>query len=105
MRKWIPVALIALAVAIYAAINIGSSMALNDLVARPPQALLRDGERVDVQSPGEAPEEDKAFVVGMKGVLFGYQIIFAMPGGAQISCWQRFTRLDCSNGWTPERAP
>jgi hypothetical protein len=105
MRKWIPIVLIALAVAIYAAINIGSSMALNDLVARPPQALVREDERVPVQSPGEVPEEDKAFVVGMKGVLFGYQIIFAMPKGTQISCWQRFTRLDCSNGWQPERAP
>lgn len=105
MRKWIPVALIGLAVAVYAAVNIGSSMALNDLVARPPQALVREGERVPVQTPGEMPVEDKAFVVGMKGVLFGYQIVFALPHGTQVSCWQRFRRLDCSNGWQAERVP
>lgn len=105
MRRWIPVALIGLAILWFILTNVGSSMALNDLAARPILALTRaDGTRVPVQQPGANPSANDARPQQGAGVMFGFRVILALPDGGTVACTQRFTALSCDGGWLPERA-
>lgn len=103
MRKWIPVALIVLAVLWWLLSNIGYSTALTDFAARPITGLTRDGTRIPVQASGIAPLPGEARGLGGQGVIFGLQMVYALPDGTQVTCTQRFTSLSCDGGWTPER--
>ncbi|NHB76712.1 hypothetical protein [Rhodobacter calidifons] len=103
MRKWIPVALIALAVLWFVLTNLGASMAVSDLAARPISALERDGRRVPVQPSGRAPRDGEARGIAGQGVMFGFSLRFALPDGATVTCTQRFRSLLCSDGWQPLR--
>jgi hypothetical protein len=105
MRKWIPVALIVLAVAVYAALNIGSSMALSDAVARPILALTQADQRIPVQQPGQPTATGAAQLRGGQGIPFGYRFTFALPDGSLVTCSHRFHSLACDGGWQAERAP
>lgn len=105
MRKWIPAALIALAILWFALTTIGSSMALNDLTARPITALVRDGAHIPVQPSGRAPLEGEARGVGGRNVMFGLSLAFALPDQTVVTCTQRFRRLACDQGWQAERRP
>ena len=105
MRKWIPVALIVLAVAWYIAVNAGSSMAMSEISARPFTALLRDGTRIAVQKPGEPAASGEAALTGGAGITFGYRFTFTLPDGAAATCAIRFRSVSCSDGWTAERGP
>jgi hypothetical protein len=104
MRKWSPVALIGLAVVWFILTNVGASVALNDFTARPIVALNRDTIRVPVQVSGRPPAAGEARGLGGQGVMFGFAIQYALPDGTHVSCTQRFRRLTCDGGWTPERA-
>lgn len=103
MRKWIPVALIALAVLWYILQNVGSSMALSDLTDRPIVALVQGDRRIPVQQPGLPPAEGEARVTGGAGVSFGYGFTFALPDGTLVTCKYRFRSQSCDRGWTAER--
>jgi hypothetical protein len=105
MRKWIPIALIVLAVLWYVLTNVGASMALSDFAARPLVALSREDKRVPVEQPGSAGDPGQARLVLGEGVSFGYRFTFQMPDGSQVTCRHRFHSLTCSDGWQPERAP
>ena len=105
MRKWIPIALIVLAVLWYVLQNVGSSMALADFTDRPLVALGRDGARVPIEQPGTVDDPAPARLVEAEGILFGYRFAFRMPDGSQVTCRHRFHSLTCSDGWQPERAP
>jgi hypothetical protein len=99
MRKWIPVALIVLAVLWYILQNVGVSMAQADSAARPILALTQGGQRIPVQKPGQPPAEGEARAVGGKGISFGYSLTFALP----VTCSHRFRNLSCDPGWTADR--
>lgn len=103
MRKWIPIALIALAVLWFILTNVGSSMALADLTGRPIMALQRDGTTIPVQPSGRAPQSGEAAAVGGQGVMFGLSLTFALPDTGTVTCTQRFRLLSCSDGWEPLR--
>jgi hypothetical protein len=103
MRKWIPITLIALAVLWFILTNVGSSMALADLTARPITALQRTGMTVPVQPTGRAPEPGEAKGIGGQGVMFGLSLNFALPDSGTVTCTQRFRILSCSDGWQPLR--
>jgi hypothetical protein len=103
MRKWIPIALIAVAFLWFILTNTGSSMALADLGARPITALQREGTTIAVQPSGRAPEPDEARGVGGEGVMFGLSLVFALPDESLVTCTQRFKHLSCSDGWQPQR--
>lgn len=103
MRKWIPVALIALAVLWFILTNTGASLALNDLAARPIFALHRDGQTIPVQPTTRAPQDGEAKGVGGQGVMFGLALTFVLPDGSPVICTQRFTWLSCTDGWVPQR--
>jgi hypothetical protein len=105
MRKWIPVALIALAVLWYILQNVGSSMALSDAFARPLQTLQRGGTSVPVQQPGAPAANGMAQAIGGAGIQFGYSFLYRLPDGGTVTCLHRFRSLSCDGGWTPERAP
>jgi hypothetical protein len=104
MRKWSPVALIALAILWWALTNIGASMAMSDFAARPITALTRDGMRVPVQPSGRPPLPGEARGLGGQGISFGLQMTYALPDGTVVVCTQRFRSLRCDGGWTPLRA-
>ena len=104
MRKWIPVVLIALAVAWYLLNGIGSAMALADATSRPILALSRDSTRIPVPAPGASPTEGEAPAVGGQGIHFGYSFVFRLPDGTLVTCNHRFRFVSCDGGWTPERA-
>lgn len=99
MRKWMPIALIAVAVLWFILTNVGASMALSDLGARPITALQREGATIPVQPTSRAPEAGEARGLGGQGVMFGLSLLFALPDGTTVTCTQRFTRLGCSDGW------
>ena len=103
MRKWIPVALIGLAVVWFILTNVGSTQALSDITARPILALVKDGLRTPVQQPGQPAAPDAAKAVSGTGVAFGYRFGYLLPGGETVFCTIRFTRLSCDAGWTAER--
>lgn len=105
MRKWIPVALIVLAVLWYILQNVGSSMALSDFAARPILALTQGDQRIPVQQPGQPPAEGEARVMGTRGISFGYSFTFALPDATLVTCSHRFRSLSCDQGWTAERSP
>jgi hypothetical protein len=105
MRRWIPIALIVLAVLWFILANVGSSMALSDITTRPILAFAKDGQRVPVQQPGQPAAEGEAQVQGGEGVLFGYRFAYRLPGGETVLCSIRFRGLTCTGGWTPERKP
>ena len=105
MRKWIPVALIALAILWWVLGNVGYSTALTEFSARPITALTRDGSRIPVQPSGRAPLPEEARGLGGQGVMFGLSMTYALPDGSFVVCTQRFKSLTCDGGWTPERAP
>jgi hypothetical protein len=104
MRKWIPIALIALSILWWVLSNIGYSTALTEFAARPITALSREGIRIPVQPSGRKPQPDEARGLGGQGVMFGLSMTYALPDGALVTCTQRFTRLTCDGGWTPDRA-
>ena len=103
MRKWIPIALIAVAVLWFVLTNVGASMALADLSARPIAALRRGDVTVPVQPSGRAPAPGEARGLGGRGVMFGLGLVFALPDSSLVTCTQRFRHLSCSDGWTPLR--
>jgi hypothetical protein len=103
MRKWSPVALIALAILWFILTNSGASIALSDLSARPITALQRDDLTIPVQPSGRAPQDGEAKGLGGQGVMFGLSLTFALPDGSSVICTQRFTWLSCSDGWNPLR--
>lgn len=105
MRKWSPVALIVLAILWFALTNIGATMAVNDLAARPITALVRKGLRIPVQPSGRAPQDGEARAVGGRGVMFGLSLAFTLPDATVVTCTQRFRGLGCDQGWQAERAP
>lgn len=106
MRKWVPVALIGLAILWFIATNVGSSMALADLAGRPVLAVTRsDGTRFAVQPQGTTPHTITARLQWGEGVMFGYRFRFALPDGTTATCTQRFRMLTCDGGWQAERAP
>lgn len=105
MRRWIPIALIVLAIAAYAAMSVGSSIALNDIASRPILSLGRDGVRVPVPAPGKPAAPGEAQMLGGQGVLFGYSFGFRMPDSTSVTCTIRFRSLACDGGWTAERGP
>lgn len=99
MRRWIPVALIVLAILWFVLTNLGASIALNDLVSRPITGLVRDGATIPVQPSGRAPLRGEARGVGGQGAMFGLSLVFALPDASLVTCTQRFTRLSCTDGW------
>jgi hypothetical protein len=103
MRKWTPIALIAVAVLWFILTNTGSSMALADLAGRPITALKRDGTTIPVQPTGRAPQAGEATGVGGQGVMFGLSLVFTLPDKSLVTCTQRFKHLACSDGWQPLR--
>lgn len=103
MRKWIPVALIVLAVLWFILTNIGASFALSDFAARPITALQRDGTTIPVQPSGRAALDGEAKALGGRGVMFGLTLTFALPDGSTVTCTQRFRWLSCSDSWQPLR--
>jgi hypothetical protein len=103
MRKWTPIALIAIAVLWFILTNVGASMALADLGARPITALQRDAVTIPVQPSGRAPEPGEAAGVGGQGAMFGLSLFFALPDGTAVTCTQRFRHLTCSDGWQAVR--
>jgi len=105
MRKWFPIALIALAILWYGLTAVGSSQALDELGLRPVQSLLHEGERVAVQPPVRAAAPGEAAIVASRGIHFGFSTTYQMPDGGSVTCRYRFRRVSCSDGWTPERAP
>ena len=105
MRKWLPVALIGLAVLWFTLTNVGSITALNNLTDTPITALARDGTRVPVQPSGRKSEPDKAQGIGGHGVMFGLALTFQLPDSTLVTCIQRFSWLTCSDGWQPMRQP
>lgn len=105
MRRWIPIALIALAALWFLLTNVGSSMALADIGARPVLAFAKDGQRIAVQQPGQPATEGEAQIQGGEGVMFGYRFGYILPGGEAVACTIRFRSLACTGGWTPERSP
>lgn len=105
MRKWFPIALIAVAILWYGLTAIGSSQALDELGLRPVQALLREGERVAVQTPVRAALPGEATIVASRGIHFGFSTTYQMPNGGSVTCRYRFRQVSCSDGWMPERAP
>ena len=105
MRKWIPVALIVLAVLWYVLQNVGSSMALSDAFSRPILTLTRADQSIPVQKPGQPAAEGEARAAGGAGISFGYSFTFALPDGSLVTCNHRFRSLSCDQGWTAERSP
>lgn len=103
MSKWIPIALIGLAFIWFILTNVGSSLALSDIAAQPILALVKDGQTIRVQQPGQAATPDAARILGGSGVQFGYRFDFGLPEGETVSCTIRFRSLTCANGWTPDR--
>ena len=63
MRRWPPIALIALAIGWFIVTNIGNAMAMGDLAGRPIVALTRETTRIPVQSPGMLPETGEARIL------------------------------------------
>ncbi len=104
MRTWLPVILIALAILWFLLTSVGSSLALNELAARPVTALTRDGQRIPVQARGEPATPDIAALAGGQGIAFGYSTVYRLPDGSLVTCRYRFRAVSCDNGWTPERA-
>jgi hypothetical protein len=84
---------------------VASSLALNDLVARPVVELTREGGkvRVPVQQPGQTTKPHEARLMGGRGILFGYTTDLKLPHGAQVECRIRFRTMSCTGGWTPLR--
>ncbi len=105
MRKWIPVALIVLAVLWFALTNLGSALALSDLGTRPILALSRADQRIPTQLPIRAvlPGEDE--LLGAHAIQFGYSTSFRLPDGSTVTCRYRFRHVSCDGGWLPERPP
>jgi hypothetical protein len=99
MRKWLPIALIVVAILWFILTNVGATMALNDLATRPITALQRDAQTVPVQPSGRAPKDGEALGAGAMGVMFGLRLIFTLPDGSSATCTQRFSWLACSDGW------
>lgn len=105
MRRWIPIALIALAVLWFVLTNVGSSMALADIGARPVLAFAKEGQHIPVQQSGQPATEGAAQIQGGEGVMFGYRFGYLLPGGETVHCTIRFRTLTCTGGWVPERSP
>ncbi len=105
MRRWIPIALIVLAFVWLILTNVGSSMALADIGARPIIAFSKDGQRIPVRQPGQPAAEGEAQVQGGEGVMFGYRFAYRLPEGETVLCTIRFRSLACTGGWMPERSP
>jgi hypothetical protein len=103
MRKWVPIGLIVLAIAVFILANVASSLALSDIAARPVQALSRDGTRYVVQQPGQPAAEGEARIGGASGTFLGYRLLFQLPSGETVTCAIRFRSLSCGDGWTAER--
>jgi hypothetical protein len=103
MRIWV---MLGLAVLLFGAVNVGSSMALSDIAGRPVVALMLTEEetRVPVQQSGRPAAPGEARGLGGQGVMFGYRFGYVLPDGGQVACTIRFRVLGCSGGWTPERA-
>jgi hypothetical protein len=104
MRKWIPIALIALAFLWFILTNVGSSMALSAATSNPILAFVKDGARIPVQAPGRPAAEGEAQVQAGQGVLFGVAFGYVLPDGTAVTCIFRFNSLACDSGWLPERA-
>jgi hypothetical protein len=104
MRKWIPVALIVLAVLWYVLNGVGSAMALAEATGRPILALTSADARIPVTPPGGTPADGEAQAFGGKGIHFGYSFVFRLPDGSSVTCNHRFRFVSCDGGWTPERA-
>jgi hypothetical protein len=104
MRKWLVIGLIVLALAAFILTNVGSSLALSDLAARPVQALTRDETRVPVQQPGQPAAEGEARIGGVSGTFLGYHLIFQLPDGEAVACTIRFRSLRCKDRWTAARS-
>lgn len=105
MRKWVPIALIVLAVGWFMANTMGSSVALSDATGRPVLALTRDGARVPVRQTEDPVATDKAQLVGGSGITFGYSFVYKLPDGGLVTCTHRFQSVACDNGWQAERRP
>lgn len=105
MRRWIPIALIALAILWFILTNVGSSLALADIGARPILALVKGGQHIPVGQPGQTATGDEARGQGGEGVMFGYRFIYLLPGGETVLCTIRFRSLACTGDWMPERSP
>lgn len=105
MRRWIPIALIVLAVLWFILTNVGAAMALSDIATRPVLALGKDGQRIPVQQPGQPIADGEAQGQNGEGVLFGYRFTYRLPDGEPVLCTIRFHALACTGGWAPERSP
>ena len=105
MRKWIPVALIVLAVLWFALTNLGSALALSELGTRPILALTRADERIPSQLPIRGPLPDEARLIEARAIQFGYSTSFRLPEGSTVTCRFRFRLVACDGGWVPERPP
>ena len=104
MRRWIIVALIALAVLWFILTNVGAYTALADFAARPILALTQADRRIPVQQPGLPAAEGEACAVGGQGAAFGHRFTFALPDGDLVTCTHRFRSIACDGGWTADRA-
>ncbi|WP_103256443.1 hypothetical protein [Tabrizicola aquatica] len=103
MRKWIPVALIVLAILWFALTNLGSALALTELGTRPILALTRGDERILTQTPIRAAAPGEAALVGGQGIHFGYSSVYRLPDDSLVTCRYRFRSVSCDDGWQPER--
>jgi hypothetical protein len=105
MSKWLLLTLVALAILWFLLTNIGSSLALNELAARPVLALTKGGQRIEAQQRGIPAGPEQAAIVGGQGIRFGYSTVYRLPDGSLVTCRYRFRSVTCDRGWTAERAP
>jgi len=104
MRVWVFIAAGAFILGYFVLVNIGSSMALADIGARPILALRRDdAEPVPVQTPGQPAAPGEARPLGGEGIMFGMRLTYVLPDGSRVVCSIRFRKLTCSEGWTALR--
>jgi hypothetical protein len=90
----------------HVASSTGWYVALNDWIARPPVALVRDdGDvRVLLKPPSRPAFPHEAQITSAIGIPFGTRYGFRLPEGAQVTCWHRFQSLTCDGGWQAERS-
>jgi hypothetical protein len=86
--------------------DIGAAAALDDIASRPVTALTRDDGalRIAVRQPGRMALPGEARGLGGSGIIFGYRMGYILPDGSAVDCAVRFRQVNCSDGWTAERA-
>lgn len=103
MRIWLWISLAVAIIGSGLVANIGSSMALADLAARPVLALAKADTRIPVQQFGRPAAEGEARFQGGTGVFLGYRLPYRLPNGEVVTCIIRFQSLTCRDGWAVER--